>query len=63
MNYEFLHGVSNISLYDCYNFQINIQQAHELTPEKLKQREVVHIDIANDPIAQADYKPTEDPTK
>jgi hypothetical protein len=34
---------------------------HELSPEKLKQREVVHIDIANDPVTPADYKPTEDP--
>lgn len=38
-------------------------KVHELPPEKLKNREVVHIDIANDPIAAADYKPTEDPTK
>ncbi|XP_037923377.1 phosphatidylinositol transfer protein alpha isoform isoform X2 [Hermetia illucens] len=36
---------------------------HELPPEKLKQRDVVHIDIANDPVTPADYKPTEDPTK
>lgn len=38
-------------------------QVHELPPEKLKTREVIHIDIANDPISSADYKPTEDPTK
>ena len=36
---------------------------HELPPEKLKMREVVMIDIANDPIQPADYKPHEDPTK
>ncbi|XP_008196107.1 phosphatidylinositol transfer protein alpha isoform isoform X1 [Tribolium castaneum] len=36
---------------------------HELPPDKLKQREVVHIDIANDPIAASDYKEKEDPTK
>ncbi|PSN56764.1 Phosphatidylinositol transfer protein alpha isoform [Blattella germanica] len=36
---------------------------HELPPEKLKHREVVHIDIANDPVTHADYKPDEDPTK
>jgi hypothetical protein len=29
---------------------------HELPPEKLKQREVVHIDIANDPVSRSDYK-------
>lgn len=38
-------------------------QAHELPPEKLQKREVIHIDIANDPIASADYKPAEDPSK
>lgn len=26
-------------------------------------REIVHVDIANDPIATADYRETEDPTK
>ncbi|RZF44190.1 hypothetical protein LSTR_LSTR003830 [Laodelphax striatellus] len=35
---------------------------HELPPEKLKQREVVMIDIANDPVSQGDYKKDEDPT-
>lgn len=35
---------------------------HELPPEKLKMREVVHIDIANDPVSSNDYKPDEDPT-
>lgn len=34
---------------------------HNLPPEKLKARDVIHIDIANDPISSADYKPTEDP--
>lgn len=33
-----------------------------MSPEKLKSREVVHIDIANDPVVAADYKKTEDPT-
>lgn len=41
----------------------NQQNVHELSPDKLKIREVVHIDIANDPIASADYKEDEDPTK
>lgn len=41
----------------------NIIQVHELPAEKLKIREVVPIDIANDPIAPADYKEKEDPTK
>ncbi|KAG8234848.1 hypothetical protein J437_LFUL014697 [Ladona fulva] len=36
---------------------------HELPPEKLKIRDVVHIDIANDPVSSADFKPDEDPTK
>lgn len=39
------------------------KQVHELPPDKLKIREVVHIDIANDPVASADYKEDEDPTK
>lgn len=38
-------------------------KVHQLPPEKLKQREVVHIDIANDPVTPADFKPDEDPTK
>lgn len=36
---------------------------HELTPDKLKIREVVMIDIANDTVANSDYKPSEDPSK
>lgn len=39
------------------------QNVHELPPEKLKNREVVNIDIANDPLPAADYKPETDPTK
>uniref|UniRef100_A0A336K9M3 CSON004792 protein n=1 Tax=Culicoides sonorensis TaxID=179676 RepID=A0A336K9M3_CULSO len=39
------------------------ENVHELPPEKLKQREIVNIDIANDPVASSDYKPSEDPTK
>lgn len=38
-------------------------QVHELPPEKLKQREVVFIDIANDPVLPADYKEDEDPIR
>ena len=34
---------------------------HELEDKKLKKRSVVHIDIANDPVASADYKPDQDP--
>lgn len=40
-----------------------LENAHELPAEKLKQREVVYIDIANDPVTAADYKESEDPTK
>lgn len=36
---------------------------HELSADKLKNRDVVPIDIANDPIATNDYKATEDPQK
>lgn len=38
-------------------------QVHELPADKLKSRDVVPIDIANDPIATNDYKATEDPQK
>ena len=34
---------------------------HELTPEVLKQVEVIQIDIAKDEVSPADYKPDEDP--
>jgi len=37
--------------------------AHELSVEKLQKREVIKIDIANDPVSSSDYKPNEDPTK
>lgn len=36
---------------------------HGLDAEKLKVREIVMIDIANDPMSSSDYKPKEDPTK
>ena len=56
------------------NFEIKIEtyhiadrgdkdNVHQLPPEKLKVREVVHIDIAKDKVATSDYKPDEDPTK
>lgn len=38
-------------------------KVHELPADKLKIREVVQIDIANDPVSAADYKQDEDPTK
>jgi hypothetical protein len=34
-----------------------------LSDEKLEMREVVKIDIANDPVNSVDYKESEDPTK
>lgn len=37
-------------------------QVHQLPPEKLKHRDVVHIDIANDKIEPRDYIKHEDPT-
>lgn len=45
-----------------YLFSIS-QKVHELPADKLKSREVIHIDIANDPVQSSDYKPNEDPTK
>ncbi|XP_066251748.1 phosphatidylinositol transfer protein alpha isoform isoform X1 [Euwallacea similis] len=41
----------------------NQENVHELPGEKLKSREVIHIDIANDPVTSADYKEDEDPSK
>ncbi|XP_066937638.1 phosphatidylinositol transfer protein beta isoform-like isoform X4 [Macrobrachium rosenbergii] len=40
-----------------------MENAHELSGEKLKLREVVPIDISNDTIRTSDYKADEDPTK
>ena len=40
------------------NFSIIVEtmhapdNVHELTPEELKKREVIYIDIANDPVSQ-----------
>jgi len=34
-----------------------------LNEEQLKMREIVHIDIAHDPVLSADFKEDEDPTK
>lgn len=45
-----------------YFFLLSIK-VHELPPEKLRQREVVRVDISNDPVASNDYKPDEDPSK
>ncbi|XP_026810845.1 phosphatidylinositol transfer protein alpha isoform isoform X1 [Rhopalosiphum maidis] len=39
------------------------ENVHELSPEKLKQREVQIIDIGNDSISSSDYKEDEDPKK
>ncbi|XP_071537192.1 phosphatidylinositol transfer protein alpha isoform-like [Panulirus ornatus] len=38
------------------------ENIHRLTSEKWSTVEVVTVDIANDPISAADYKPEEDPT-
>ncbi|KAK2723359.1 phosphatidylinositol transfer protein alpha isoform-like isoform X1 [Artemia franciscana] len=40
-----------------------LDNVHLLTSDLLKQREVIKIDIANDPIASGDYKAHEDPSK
>lgn len=39
------------------------ENVHELTPEQLAMRKVVHIDIANDNVLASDYKANEDPSK
>ncbi|XP_044763638.1 phosphatidylinositol transfer protein alpha isoform isoform X1 [Coccinella septempunctata] len=40
----------------------NSENVHQLSNDKLKQREVVFVDIANDPLPSSDYKKEEDPT-
>ncbi len=39
------------------------QNAHELTPEQLAKRKVVHVDIANDSVLSSDYKAETDPQR
>lgn len=41
----------------------DIENVHNLGQKELTKREVVNIDIANDPVSDADYKEDEDPTK
>lgn len=39
------------------------ENAHMLPPEKLRKRQVLVMDIANDPVPSKDYKASEDPKK
>ncbi|XP_003747306.1 phosphatidylinositol transfer protein alpha isoform [Galendromus occidentalis] len=39
------------------------ENVHELTPEQVKSREIVRIDIADSPSLSGDYKESEDPSK
>jgi hypothetical protein len=63
---QFLNGspllIKIFLLRDPFPQKLKIQ-VHELSGDKLKIREIVHVDIANDPISAADYRETEDPTK
>jgi len=72
--YPFCRTVINNPDYMKENFFIKIESLHvqdkgtlenpfNLTKEQLKNREVIYIDIANDPIPVADYREDEDPTK
>jgi len=40
----------------------NTQNAHELSPDLLAHREVIYLDIANDPVDPRDYKKEHDPS-
>ena len=40
-----------------------LENVHKLDSQELKAREVIDIDIANDPVSPADYKEEEDPSK
>lgn len=72
--YPFCKTVVSNPDYMKENFFIDITSLHlsgdgqqenvfELPPEKLAKREVIHIDIVNDPIAAHDYNEKEDPSK
>jgi hypothetical protein len=41
----------------------DIENVHNLSPQDLKTREVIYIDIAGDPVAPSDYKEDCDPSK
>jgi len=41
----------------------DLENVHELTPEQLKVREVINVDIAHAEVSPADYKAEEDPLK
>ncbi|KAL7634223.1 UNVERIFIED_CONTAM: hypothetical protein RMT77_015553 [Armadillidium vulgare] len=67
-------GIENNPGYMKKNFCISIEtlhlpdtgetvNAHELNSEKLKMREIVIVDVANDPVKSSDYKADEDPNK
>ncbi|XP_065570788.1 phosphatidylinositol transfer protein beta isoform-like isoform X3 [Artemia franciscana] len=49
--------------WNAYPYCKTVLTVHLLTSDLLKQREVIKIDIANDPIASGDYKAHEDPSK
>ncbi|XP_006812237.1 phosphatidylinositol transfer protein alpha isoform-like isoform X2 [Saccoglossus kowalevskii] len=40
-----------------------IDNVHNLGPEEVKKREVIFIDIANDPVSSKDYNEKQDPSK
>jgi len=72
--YPFCRTVVSNPDYMKDNFFIDITSLHvagrglsdnvfELSPEKLAKREVINIDIVNDPITANDYKVEEDPSK
>ncbi|EEB18337.1 phosphatidylinositol transfer protein, putative [Pediculus humanus corporis] len=58
MKENFLIMIESFHINDS-GYQENV---HQLPPEKLKQREVIHIDIANDKMDPRDYKREDDPT-
>ncbi|XP_065333666.1 phosphatidylinositol transfer protein alpha isoform isoform X5 [Cloeon dipterum] len=49
--------------WNAYPYCRTVITVHQLPEDRLKQREVVHIDIAHDPVQPSDYKADEDPTK
>ncbi|KAB7504066.1 Phosphatidylinositol transfer protein beta isoform [Armadillidium nasatum] len=49
--------------WNAYPYCKTVISAHELNSEKLKMREIVIVDVANDPVKSSDYKADEDPNK
>lgn len=63
-NPEYMGKGMEVSIESWYKEDFGeLENVHELTPEQLRNREVIYIDIVNDPVSSKDYKECEDPSK